>query len=184
MNKDSIAKGLNEPPVPFRLWTTMGRTDIERVKQLSPITVSIEDFVIVCRVIFMRRGNGRTVTGKFRIRREAQILSYIEAAAGVVGDAGHVGGVVEEVEVASERSRREVERGCRRSKSGNGQRRGNWRWRRCRISFREAGVIEAHVVDVVFVAARARIVDVGREKVVAIARKVSEAVEGGMGVDR
>ena len=74
MHKNSVAKGLNEPPVPFWLWTTIGRTDIERVKNLSPITVSIEVFVIVCRDIFIRRGNGRKVIGEFTIKREDLLL--------------------------------------------------------------------------------------------------------------
>ena len=49
---------------------------------------------------------------------------------------------------------------------------------------REAGVVKAHVVDVVFVAARVRVVDIGREGVVVRARKDSEAVERGSRSDR
>ena len=41
-------------------------------------------------------------------------------------------------------------------------------------------VVEAHVVDAVLVAARVRVVDVGRDEVVVRARKAREALEGGL----
>ena len=74
MNKDSIAKGLNESPLTFRLWTTMGRLNIERIKELSPIKVRIEDVVVVRGFFFTPRGNGRKVISKIGIRREDQML--------------------------------------------------------------------------------------------------------------
>ena len=41
----SIAKGLDEPPMAFRLWTTMGSLKVEKMKEFSPIEVRIEDLV-------------------------------------------------------------------------------------------------------------------------------------------
>ena len=124
MNKNRVAKGLNEPPVPFWPWTTMGRTDIEGMKELSPIKVRIEDVVVVRGFLFMRRENGRASVGKFRVRREGQLLHFIEAAAIVADDAEIAGGVAEGVEVATARRSRRVARGHgspRRSDSGQGR---------------------------------------------------------------
>ena len=72
MNKDSIAKGLNESPLKFRLRTTMGRLNIERMKELSPIKVRIEDVVVVRGFLFKRRGNGRSITTDIERRRRAE----------------------------------------------------------------------------------------------------------------
>ena len=122
MNKNRVAKGLNEPPVAFWLWTTMGRTDIQGMKEISPIKVGVVDVVVVRRFIFSRRGNGRNITSDIERRGQAKEPLWNEATTRVAGDAIDVGDVVKEVEVARVRSRRRVARGHgspRRGDSGH-----------------------------------------------------------------
>jgi len=89
----------------------MRRTDIERMKELSPIKVGVVDVVVVRRLMFSRRGNGRNITSDIERRRQAKEPLWNEATARVAGDAEHVVGVVEEVEVANARRSRRVARG-------------------------------------------------------------------------
>ena len=92
MNEDSIAKGLNESPLTFRLWTTMGRLNIERMKELSLIKLRIEDVVVVRGFLSMRRGNGRNITTDIERRRRAEEPLWSKATGRVADDAVEAGG--------------------------------------------------------------------------------------------
>jgi len=85
-------------------------------------------------------------------------------------EAAEAGGLVNVVDYALPRRRCGVDRGrWRRKSTGNGQSRGVRRWRRHRSDFLIKAVNKVDVVDLVIVAARVRVVDVGHEKVIVIA---------------
>ena len=110
MCENGVAGRFDETPVPLGSWAAVRESKVEKVKVFPPIKVRVVDVVVVRRFMFSRRGNGRNITSDIERRRQAKEPLWNEATA-LAGDAEHVVGVVQEVEVANGRRSRRVARG-------------------------------------------------------------------------
>ena len=70
VSENSVAGRFDEAPVTLCSWAAVRESKIEKVEVFPPNEVSVKDFLTVRAILFIRRGLGRNVIGKFTTRRE------------------------------------------------------------------------------------------------------------------